>query len=123
MEDEELNKEIRSLQLQAIALLALIFAFLIFLYIVTEQIKMKKCGIVDQEKANKLKQLSILAATIILLVTAYFVYRAYVEYMEDSTEANKYFLIASTLVSIGALIRLIVLKQTSDTTNTQAQDF
>lgn len=110
MLDENTEEEIRILQLQAIALLALVFAYSLGVYITLERIKLKKSGIFDRERIAKLDRLRELVSLIILLVALYFLYRGFITYKKDPTKANKLFLISFVVIVLGDAIMYLSIK-------------
>lgn len=108
MSEEEIKKQVSQYRNQIIAIIFVILALLISIYVINTFIRITKYGDKNNEYKSAIEK-SKISALIILITTLYFAFIAYDAYKKDSTNTNLNYLIAVILVLIAAFMRFFTI--------------
>ncbi len=118
MTETEIKEQIGRYKNQIIAIIFVILALLISIYVLNILIRIAKYGDRNNEYKDVIKK-SQIASLIILITTLYFAYVAYDTYKKSETKANFNFLVAVIFVTIAAFIRFITITNNGDVTGAE----
>lgn len=118
MTEEEIRIQVGRYKNQIIAIVFVMLALLISIYVLNILIRITKNGDQNNEYQEVIRK-SQISSLIVLLASLYFAYVAYETYKKSETKANLSFLIAVILVTIAAFIRFITITNNGDVTGAE----
>ncbi len=108
--NEEVDEEeIRKARLDVFFLCVLIIANVIGILLVLRRIKIIRGQVNKEEATRRIIKDAEIALILVIVSSAYFLYKGWVEYKKNPTDENLSFLIALILIMIALIIRYFTL--------------